>query len=171
MSRPKKPSREPLDMRTDEQPGDVFAAIDRQAVLNQLRADPFGDEPLACILGPVILGRATAADKQLTGEIFAAILETSTPDQLAAFFARIHKMKVNADMPPHRNAFAYYAYSNYIGETGREPSKQELRKYITARREIYKDAPQDGPDDGKAWHRLWQDCGLFELPKKQGMKP
>jgi hypothetical protein len=47
MSRPKKPTREPLNMRTDVEPGDSLARVGRQFFLNELRTDPLGDEPLA----------------------------------------------------------------------------------------------------------------------------
>lgn len=164
MSRPRKPTREPVDTRTDVEPGDHLARVGRQFFLNELRTDPLGDEPLACILGPVILRRATDGEKQLAKELFTHILETGTAEQVTAFFARVRRLKESAELPPHRNALAYYAYSSFIEETGREPSKPELRKYIVARREIFKGAP--APEDGKAWHRLWEDCGLFELPKK-----
>ena len=112
----------------------------------------------------MILGRATDGEKRLAKELFAHVLENSTPEQAAAFFARVRRLKESAELPPHRNAFAYYAYSSFIEETGREPSKPELRKYIVARKGAFRDAPT--PEDGKAWHRLWEDCGLFELPKK-----
>lgn len=151
----------PPNQRTDVEPLGPLARISRQSAINTERVDPHRDEPLACILGGVILGRSTADEKDLVGKLFTHILETATPEHARQFFARVLELKKSAAMPAHRNAFAYYAYSNYIEETGREPSKAELRKYIMARREIYKDAP--GPEDGRGWTRVWKAVGLSDL--------
>jgi hypothetical protein len=120
------------------------------------------------MLGPIFLKRATADEKQEVGWLFAQALETTTAEQLEKFFARVVVMKKNAEQP-HRHAFAYFGYVRFIEENGREPSKFELKKYLLARRENFKDLPP--AEDGKAWTRVWREAGLFTLPDKVGTKP
>jgi hypothetical protein len=162
MAAPKKIKFPPMDLRTHDSEPDNFAAMFRQSQINRLRVDQLGDEPLACVLAPVILKRASAGEIELAGEMFVHMLADCTADQAEAFFKRVVTLKRNAEGLPHRNGFAYYAYARFIEETGREPSKAELKRYILARREIYRDAPGEGDKEG--WTRLWIAAGLFTLP-------
>jgi hypothetical protein len=156
MSRPRKLRPEPIDRRAIDEPGETpLAHIARQAFLDELRAAPFNDEALATVLAGTLLGRADDG-----GELLAEAARKLSPDQLAGMFHRVSRMK-NDTAQPHRNALAYLAYCRFIEATGREPSKPELREYLTARPEAFKGMPPG--DDKKAWNRLWKDCGLFTL--------
>lgn len=163
MSRPKKIRHEQDNLRAHipQDEGDAWMApMLRQSFINDLRADPFNGEPVACVLSSVMLDRATDSEREVVGELFTNALATMTAEQLAAFFRRVEKLKSNAEQP-HRNCYAYFAYSGFIEETGREPSKPELRKYIMARPEAFPAMPPG--DDKKAWTRLWLDSGLASL--------
>ena len=97
------------------------------------------------------------------GRFFAPIL-LGDPDRAEAMFKKIIKMMRNRDAYKKREGvsritFAVEAYRNYFGEVGREPSKNELKKYMIARREIYKDQP----GEGEPWTRLWKSAGLFGM--------
>ena len=142
---------------------DADLTLFHQIEIDRARVDPFNDEPLACVLAPVLLNRATDAEKAFAGELFANVLATGTPEQIAGFFARVEKLAANAEQP-HRNAYAYFGYARFISEAGREPSKPELRDYLLARPETHKGMP--ALDDKKAWTRLWESCGLFTLPPR-----
>jgi hypothetical protein len=155
MSRPRKIKTERMDSRSD-------ASFFRQNEIDRLRVDQFNDEPLACVLAPVLLNRATDAEREFVGNLFAEVARTCTPEQLAAFFARVLKLKANVEQP-HRNAYAYFGYARFIEETGREPSKPELKAYLLARPEVFKGMPSNGADAKKQWTRLWQDCQLDQL--------
>jgi hypothetical protein len=144
----------------DQDEVDALAATARQCTIDNLRVDPFGDEPLANLMGSIILNRSTPYFEELAGQIFVKALKHEDPEVASQFFERVMKMRRNADSP-HRNAYAYYAYSRFIEEVGREPSKPELKAYIQARRDEFRDAPGDG--DGKGWTRLWEGAGLTEL--------
>ena len=163
MSRPKKPARpaqgdlRAFDLGVDE----WMAQVARQAMIDKLRADPFNDEPLACVLGNVIRGdEPTAWESELFGKMMVHALGKMSTEQAQGFFDRIITLKKNW-VHGHRNAFCYYAYSKYIEATGKEPTKSALKKYVIANRNIFKDAPP--AEDGKAWTRAWRDSGLFTL--------
>lgn len=165
MARPRKIKSAPMDSRTQtdgdvipEEPG--LNALFRQSEINRLRVDPFDAEPLACVLAPVLLGRATESERRFVADLFAEIASSGSAEQLAGFFARVEKLKSNVDQP-HRIAAAYFGYARYIEETGREPIKPELKAYLIARPESFKGMPP--ADDKKAWTRLWEDCGLSKL--------
>lgn len=155
MARPRKIKDERMDMRAD-----ASVSLFHQMEIDRARVDPFNDEPLACILAPVLLNRATDAEREFVGNLFADAARTCTAAQLAAFFARVAKLALNAEQP-HRNAYAYFAYARFIEATGREPSKPELKAYMLARPETFKGTPAG--DEKKQWTRLWADSGLSEL--------
>jgi len=137
-----------------------FSRTCRQQALDVLSVDPLNNEPLSCILGPIITGSAGAFDKELAGKMFVGLLEGGTVEQTAAFFKRVLALKGKAK-DAHPNGFYYYAYSNFIEENGFEPSKAGLKKFILARPDTYRGMP--GATDWKAWGRLWEDSGLFAL--------
>lgn len=145
-----------------------LAGVARQNSIDRLRVDPKGDEPLAPVLASVLLDRSDSFDEKLVGKMFVTVLRNPDPAVAEQFFRRVMALKMNAAQP-HRNSYAYYAYARFIEETDREPSKPELRAYIEARREEFKDAP--GPDDKQGWTRLWKESGLSNLADKVGTKP
>ena len=167
MSRPKKrKSAAPGDMRLAVADGGELAASElgmAQALIDTLRVDPAREHPLACVLGSVILNRSTASDDELAGKLFVAALKASDPTVAARLFRQVIAMK-EAAAQPHRNAFAFFAYVRYIEEAGREPSKPELRQYIEARRDVFRDAP--GDEDKAGWARVWKASGLADLAPK-----
>lgn len=103
------------------------------------------------------------AETQFFGEIMTAAIQDYTTDELKELFDNILKMKANREFL-HRNSYAYLAYCQFISETSREPSKKELKEYIVARSDRYKDAPIKG--DGKGWTRVWEEAGLTKLKSK-----
>lgn len=155
MARPRKNKTEPMDKRAD-----ASLSLFHQLEIDQARVDPFNDDPLACVFAPVLLNRATDAEREFVGNLFSSVLATCTPEQIVDFSARVAKLAANAQQP-HRNAFAYWGYARFIEETGREPSKPELKAYLIARPETFKG--MSPADDKKAWTRLWLDCGLSKL--------
>jgi len=98
--------------------------------------------------------------KAFVADLFGELTRTSTPQQLTAFFARVGKLAHNIEQP-HRNAFVYYGYSRFIEETGREPSKNDLKNYLLEDTKSFKGLPPS--DDKKAWTRLWSETGLSSL--------
>lgn len=103
------------------------------------------------------------AETQFFGEIMTAKIQDCTTDELKELFDDILKMKANREFL-HRNSYAYLAYCQFISETSREPSKWELKKYILARSDRYREAPSKG--DGKGWTRVWEEAGLTKLKSK-----
>ena len=170
MARPKKIKSPPTDNKidtSDKTPPEDLAwmnPLSIQGAIDRLRVDPFNDEPLACVLAPVLLDRATDAERESVGNLFAEAVRICTPEQLSGFFSRVAKMAENVKQP-HRNARAYFGYARFIEETGREPSKPELKAYLLARPEIYKGMPAD--DAKSQWTDLWRDCGLLHLADRR----
>jgi hypothetical protein len=163
MSRPQKIKAEGIDRRAIDEPGETLAHIGRQSFIDELRADPFGGEPLAGVFGALLLGRATDNQKTFAGNLIADVIATTNAEQLAAFFDRVAKMKRTAEQA-HRTARAYLSYCRFIEATDREPSKAELKNFLSARPSEYPGMPPE--DDKKAWTRLWQDAGLQTLPPR-----
>ena len=63
----------------------------------------------------------------------------------------------------HGATFASSAYDRFIKEWGRKPTKTDLKRFILARPNIYKQAPAGG--NRKAWAALWEQSGLFAPPE------
>ncbi|GAA5130807.1 hypothetical protein GCM10023212_41110 [Luteolibacter yonseiensis] len=103
-------------------------------------------------------------ERQTAGDLLVRVVEKFTADQADDFFKRLISLKRNHEALPHRNGFAYLAYCRYIEATGKEPTKPQLRKYIVARPEEFKDQPS--PEDKKGWSRLWKESGLFTLKER-----
>jgi len=167
MSRPKKQKTAPLDMRAHEEiPDDEWmAATARQTQLDRLRVDQFNDDPqLASVLADAIMGGASEFSRKVAGEVLLGAVENLTADEAEAFFKRVVTLKRNHEQLPQRNGFAFFAYSRYIEETGREPSKPELKAYLMARRETFRETPDE--EDGKGWTRLWKQSGLATLASR-----
>jgi hypothetical protein len=158
MPKHKKINPPPGDMRAD-----ASLSLFHQIQIGTLFVDPFSDEPLACVLAPVLLNSATEAERAFVANLFAEALGTCTSEQLAAFFARVTKLALNAEQT-HRIAAAYFGYSRFIEETGREPSKPELKAYLIARPETFKGMPRD--ESKSDWTDLWKACGLSNLANR-----
>jgi len=93
------------------------------------------------------------------GEVLAHLLRDGSEERLKEFFNQLLKLKRAADNLPPREAFAWLALQDYEVEVGRWPNKMELRKFMEARREAYRDQPApDGP-----WTRLWDESGLNDF--------
>jgi hypothetical protein len=135
------------------------ATFSRESELETLIVDPFHEFPhLASILSKFIVGRPDN-----DGFDIGQLMRKCSSDQLHSLLGSIGKMKEKSENY-ERTAYAYYAYSNFIKESDREPTKPELKKYIVANRSIYKVAPDVG--DGKGWTRLWKSSGLFSLSER-----
>jgi hypothetical protein len=163
MSRPRKTKRDPADFRTPlETDLEGLDILFKQLCINELRVDPYGEEPLAGVFAPVLLNRATKQEHAFFNELLGEATKTLAPFplKLKAFFARISKLASNVEQP-HRNAFVYYGYSRFIEETGREPSKNDLKNYLLEDTQSFKGLPPS--DDKKAWTRLWSETGLSSL--------
>lgn len=134
--------------------------------------DPMNNHPELCAkLVRVIAGDAGREEETTPeGQFLIDVVANKTADEAERIFAGIVEMKRERESGHrHRNSWAYLAYAAFMDATGREPSKAELRKCIEAQRDTFKDAP--GADDGKGWTRVWEDCGLSNLPDKVGKKP
>lgn len=91
--------------------------------------------------------------------MLAHLLRDGSEERLKEFFNQLLKLKRAADNLPPREAFAWLALQDYEVEVGRWPNKMELRKFMEARREAYRDQPApDGP-----WTRLWDESGLNDF--------
>ncbi|MEY4569971.1 MAG: hypothetical protein RLZZ398_1410 [Verrucomicrobiota bacterium] len=132
--------------------------------LDLLWADPFGDDILAPFFTPILFGDSSPMLERIVGDFFVTSLKTFPSSALEKIFQGVLALKRNIEtniISPHRNFFAYQAYLQFVIETGRDPSKPELKDYILARRETYKDAPSK--DDPRGWTRLWVASGLSLL--------
>jgi hypothetical protein len=135
-------------------------AIFRQCEINRARVDQFNEEPLAGCFAPLILNRATDAERAFAADLMATALEECTPEQWTAFALRLARLKANAEQP-HRNAYAYWGYARFIEENGREPSKPELKAYLLENPKVFPGMP--AADAKSQWTDLWRDCRLSKL--------
>jgi hypothetical protein len=189
MSRPKKAKKSPTDRRVPFKPWpdtpaarkhkrtkeeqdqltEQFRTMALDSHVDKLHVDPLEDEPLAADLAPLIRGNFSESDKEIAAELFILALAGMSADDAESFFKRIVKLKRTHEGLVHPAAWVMLAYRNYMTETHREPSKQQLREYICARSAIYKAHPP--ADDKSGWRDLWKQSGLFDLPSKVGKKP
>jgi hypothetical protein len=140
-------------------------AAKRLLCVNKLLIDPLNEEPIfALMLAQLAITPDDDVFRSSLGNTMVEILEKCTADETEVLFKRIVTLKRNAEQPPHRNCYAFAAYNNFIFETGIEPTKRQLRKYMIARLEEYRDQPE--PGNPKGWTRLWKDSGLFKLPER-----
>jgi len=147
---------------------EIFNAVARLRMTQRLLVDPYGDNPDAArLFAEIMLGKPSDSTKQIVGAVLVSAIKNFPSAELEKFFRLICDMKKNVEKP-QRNAFAHLAYSVFILEVGREPTRHELKKYIIARPDIYKG--QIGPEDYKGWDRLWDDSGLFGLSGNVGTK-
>ena len=120
-----------------------------------------GENPLAPYFARVISNRYSDGDLEAVVELLLGALQDSDLARVERFFMLIVKLKRN-EANPHRNAYAYFAYSHYLADNGREPSKAELKAYMLADGNgRYRDLP--APEDKKGWTRLWKNAGLSRL--------
>ena len=165
MSNPPKKRNQTFDNRAHDTDEPHLAAVVRQSGLDKARVDPLNQDPmLACVLAGIIMRDASEHARDSAGKMLVGAVENFTADEAEAFFRRIVSLKRNHENLRHRNGFAVFAYSRFIEETGKEPTKSELRKFVVARPETFKDQP--GAEDKKGWTRLWKDSGLFALPDR-----
>ncbi|RYD84550.1 MAG: hypothetical protein EOP84_05180, partial [Verrucomicrobiaceae bacterium] len=73
-------------------------------------------------------------DREEVGAFMACAVEHFTADQASDFFAQVVEMKRNHEREVHRNAWAQKAYSDFIEETGKEPSKPQLKGFMQTRK-------------------------------------
>ena len=144
---------------------EAYIIARREAAIILSTVDPLGEDPLlAAKLGQVIVGWGEPTVRNLVGNFMVHVLESYSADDAENLFKRIVRLKRNSEFH-HRNKYASLAYSDYIEETGIEPTKPQLREYMMARRaEKYLDQP--AAEDGKGWTRLWKASGLFALPER-----
>jgi len=141
------------------------AAAKRLLSANQLLFDPLNEDPsFSLLLAQLTITWDDDVFRKGLGDMMVDILEKCSADETEALFKRFVTLKRNVERPPHRNCYAIAAYNNFIFDTGKEPSKCHLRKYMMARLEEYRDQP--APGDAKGWTRLWRDTGLFKLPER-----
>lgn len=147
-----------------------FRQMFLQMNLDRVRVDPLNDEPwLAQELASVICGhwRTKQGDEDAASLFLYALTELNA-DQAEDLFRRVVKLKRNRESPPHPAAWAMFAYYNFTHDNGKEPTKDQLRKYICEHHETY---PAHPPlDADSSWRDLWRLAGLFNLPSKVGKK-
>lgn len=103
--------------------------------------------------------------RECAGALLSGAVEHFTADDAEELFGIIVKIKrTHEQVGSHANAWALAAYNDFMNEAGSEPSKVQLRKFIMARPEKYRQRPAD--EDKKGWTRLWKSSGLFSLPDR-----
>jgi len=104
------------------------------------------------------LGETEQGDKCATtlGKLVIKYLREGSMEQAEELFADLVKFKRNFEELPRREAYAWTALRDYWKQVGRSPSKRELRKFMEARRETYREQPS--PD--RPWADLWKESGL-----------
>ncbi len=115
------------------------------------------------IMGPVITGSAGESEKKEFGDFFERLICDASPDEAEQVFCQIVKIKHNM-MQRDRRAYALMAYSHYFDQVGKEPTKAQLREFMQARKETYKEMP--AYLDGKGWTRIWKETGLFGMAER-----
>ncbi len=93
------------------------------------------------------------------GALVLRYLRNEPEEELELLFAELLKMRRLALEPPRREAYAWMALRDYWKQVGRPPSKRELRKFMEARRETYREQPS--PD--RPWADLWKESGLNDF--------
>jgi hypothetical protein len=135
-----------------------------------LLLEPKGERYGGGIFGPLLLGDATPEARSLAGDYLCHIIEHGSVEAIEETFRDLRKLKERAELlksggKAPRSASAYYAYSNFIEEQRREPTKAELRRYILARPKRYGDFPPASADSDCLWTDIWKDAGLLDLEK------
>jgi hypothetical protein len=96
------------------------------------------------------------------GKALSYAVEHFSAEEAAELFGIIVKLKKNHEQEgSQKNAWALAAYNDFINQTGSEPSKPQLKEFILARKEKYRQRPD--PEDKTGWTRLWKASGLFGL--------
>jgi len=174
--RPKKNAAKP-SRRTSDELGwfPNWGRETRKDNFRKLLLEPQGEKLGGDIFGPLLMGDATTDARKLAGEFLCHVIEHGSIQAIDEVFRDIRKLKERADAMRNggkapRVAQAYHAYSAFIEETGREPTKKELRIYICERSERSKRAdglkrykgfpPEDASDQ---WSPIWEDAGLKHL--------
>lgn len=143
------------------------AAAEREWESDRLRTDPYNDEPeLAAMMAGLIQGRANHIEMGHIGFWLAQQIAKSTAEQNKDLFKRIIALQVNAENLPTRNNYAVLAYNDYFQDVGLKPTKQKLRKYMLKPENQKKYPLHPEKEQGKSWHRLWEDSGLFAMRPK-----
>lgn len=93
------------------------------------------------------------------GALVLRYLRRAPEEALEHLFAELLKMRRLALELPRREAYAWMALRDYWKQVGRPPSKRELRKFMEARRETYREQPS--PD--RPWADLWKESGLNDF--------
>ena len=163
MSRPKKnqPFKPDADAPTIDSVGDLRKrAID-------MHTDPYGDrwEFPGLWFFPQAL-EMTHEDNDNAARQLVTDLIRSDPEEFDRLTKTILKMKLNFAAEPTRQSYLLMACADFIELTGFVPAKSELKEYVLARREIYKDTPS--PEDKAGWNRLFKQALLHRLEQLPG---
>lgn len=169
--RPKKnAAAQPTDRRTSDKLGWLprWGEETRKDNFRHLLLDPKGEKLGADIFGPLLLGDADEGARTAAGNFMSHVIEHGSIQAIDEVFRDIRRLKERAETMRNggevpRPAQAYYAYSSFIEETGREPSKKELKYYICARPERYKGFPPEDAEASALWTQIWEDAGLKHL--------
>jgi len=166
MSRPKK--NQPLIPDADAPTVDMVVELRKRAI--DMHADPFGDrwEFPGLWFFPQSL-EMTHEDNDNAARQLVANLIRSTPEEFDRITKTILKMKLNFAANPTRQSYLLTACADFIEQAGFVPAKSELKKYILARLETYKDTPS--PDDKAGWNRLFKQALLHRLEPIPGRPP
>lgn len=110
-----------------------------------------------------ILGRddTSAKAKAQAGAWLISLIRNLDLKSCESMFSAILRTKENLSLGQSRQSYALSACADFIRETGRPPSKPELKEYILARTSKYRDYP--AAQDGKGWTRLWKEVHLDGL--------
>lgn len=126
-----------------------------------LTCDPTDRFEWSYLFGMAIQNKIDLFNYNALAALLIGSLANGTASDVKALFEAAIRAKQESEKTLHRNAWAFKAFLSFMEETHRVPSKPQLRDYIDARREIYKDAPSMG--DLKGWTRVWKASKLYNL--------
>jgi hypothetical protein len=132
-----------------------------------LAIDPKGSDSLSLIFEQVISGKPSKTSLTYAGLRTACMIRDAPADVLEEFFRRIILLKRESektDGEKDRNWHVLKGFIDFEEEAGRKPrSKSELKAFLLARKETYKNLPDEG--DGTGWTRAFKAGCLDGLPK------
>lgn len=162
MSRPKKTRAHVESLPPDNASG---GSLERDAL--RRHADPYKDLSPFMLdsLGEILGSDDTPAKARAeAGAWLISLIRNLDLESCKSMFAAILRAKENLSLGQSRQSYALSACADFIRQTGRPPSKPELKEFILARSNKYRDCPSAG--DGKGWTRLWKETHLDGLSSR-----
>lgn len=104
---------------------------------------------------------------EIAGMLACHAMATRSLEELAVFLKNIHDMKRNAENP-HRPFYAYLGYCQFVELHDREPTKLELRYFISECAAEWGFAEViNNPKAASDWEKeMWNPAGLSGLKNR-----